>query len=99
MKRPENIVFTDSVARFERYEFDPIAAYNALFEALNWAVAMDDRVGKHWAPDGKPLDWAWRERLGRGVEVMGGVRYARNRVHHQWSDAMTSTLRPTEVAP
>jgi hypothetical protein len=107
VKPYENIVtfesmvigFADAVERFQAAEFDPVAAYNALFEALNWTVALDDRARKHWAPEGKPLDWAWRKRLGHGAEVLGGVRYARNRVHHQWSDAMTSTFRPTEFVP
>jgi hypothetical protein len=55
----------------------------ALFETLNWAVALDERVGTHWLPDGKPLGWKWRQRLGHGAEIMGGVRFARNSVHHQ----------------
>jgi hypothetical protein len=62
----------------------------ALFEALNWAVALDDRAGKHWTPEGKPLGWEWREKV-RGAEIMRGVRFARNHVHHQWSDALEAT--------
>lgn len=84
--------FTDAVYRFECAPAtdDGMLAYNALFEALAWAVALDERVGHHWVPDGKPLGEGWRARLGYGATVMAGVRFARNRVHHQWSDAMTA---------
>jgi hypothetical protein len=42
---------------------DPAPAFIALFEALNWAVALDDRAGEHWAPEGKTLGFGWRDRL------------------------------------
>jgi hypothetical protein len=61
-----------------------LRTYNGIFEALNWAVALDDRVGRHWVPDGGTLGWRWRERVGQGAEIMG-VRFARSSVH-QWSD-------------
>ena len=32
---------------------DPMAAAIPLFEALNWAVALDERLCKDWVPDGK----------------------------------------------
>lgn len=71
--------------------------FYALFEALNWAVALDERSGEHWAPDGQPLGWKWRDRIG-GAEVMRGVRFARNSVHHQWTHALVA--RPlTDVTP
>jgi hypothetical protein len=83
------IGFSDAVIRFGLIGHrDSIRAYNSLFEALNWAVALDDRIGEHWAPDGSELKWGWRERLGLGAEIIGAVRFARNRVHHQWSDAI-----------
>lgn len=66
---------------------DASAAYIPLFEALNWAVVLDDRTREHWAPDGEVLGWSWRARV-PGAEVMAGVRFARNRAHHQWSDAL-----------
>lgn len=67
---------------------DPTPAFIALFEALNWAVALDDRAGEHWTPDGgEPLGFGWRDRLGN-AEIMRPVRFARNNVHHQWSDAL-----------
>jgi hypothetical protein len=46
------IGYTDAVARFETVVEDrnPITAFVALFESLNWAVALDDRIGKHLGP-------------------------------------------------
>jgi hypothetical protein len=41
----------------------------------------------HWAPDGKALDWKWRDRV-PDAPVLAGVRWARNTVHHQWADAL-----------
>lgn len=67
---------------------DPVVAYVPLFEALNWAVALDDRIKDIWAPDGKPLGWAWRVRAEGGAELLAGLRYARNSVHHHWADAL-----------
>jgi hypothetical protein len=67
---------------------DPTAAFIPLFEALNWAVALDDRAAKRWTPEGKVLGWEWREKV-PGAEIMRGVRFVRNSVHHDWSDALT----------
>jgi hypothetical protein len=69
---------------------DADKGFHSLFEALNWAVALDDRIRAHWAPEGKPLGWTWRDRV-VGAELMKGVRWARNGVHHQWSDALVRT--------
>jgi hypothetical protein len=66
---------------------DGDASFQPLFEALNWAVALDDRIRAHWAPEGKPLNWRWRERV-PGAELVEGLRWVRNGVHHQWSDAL-----------
>lgn len=70
-----------------RLDRDPAPTFQALFEALNWAVALDDQVRLHWAPAGTPLDWAWRDQVDDGHHVRA-VRFARNRVHHQWADAL-----------
>jgi hypothetical protein len=67
---------------------DPVAAYVPLFEALNWAVALDDRIKDTWMPDGESLGRKWRERAGHGAEFLAGVRYARNSIHHHWADAL-----------
>jgi hypothetical protein len=66
---------------------EPAPAFIALFEALNWAVALDDRAGEHFAPEGKTLGFGWRD-WPRGAHLMRAVRFARNNVHHQWSDAL-----------
>jgi hypothetical protein len=63
---------------------------------LNWAVALDDRTDAHLVLDGKPVKYRWRERISN-AEVMGGARYVRNSVHHQWNDAVV--LRPSAVLP
>jgi hypothetical protein len=46
-----------------------------LFEALNWAVALDDQVRQNWAPAGTVLDWAWRTRVPSG-DCVSAVRLA-----------------------
>lgn len=66
---------------------DPTATFIPLFEALNWAVSLDERAAKHWTPAGEPLGWAWREKV-HGAEILRGVRFVRNSVHHDWSDAL-----------
>lgn len=71
---------------------DPVKAVIPLFEALNWAVALDERLRKDWIPDGKenPPGWDWPTRL-RGeteTDIVRGVQFIRNRVHHQWADAV-----------
>jgi hypothetical protein len=84
--------FTDAVRRFvtaaKDGSQDATATGNALFESLNWAVTLDERIAKQWEPDGKPLGWDWRDHVGHGAQIMGGVRFARNSVHHQWSDVV-----------
>lgn len=70
-----------------RHEQEDMSAYWALFECLNWAVAIDDAVAAWWAPEGTVLGYDWRDRIA-AAEAMAGVRYARNRVHHQWADAL-----------
>jgi hypothetical protein len=71
---------------------DPVAAAIPLFEALNWAVALDDRVREDWAPDGvdRQPGWDWVIRLSNvtDAEAVRGIRFIRNRVHHQWADAL-----------
>lgn len=59
-------------------------AFIALFEALNWVVAIDDRLRE---PDALGHGWADRLRPGE-AGVMKGVRFARNAVHHSWADAL-----------
>jgi hypothetical protein len=72
---------------------DPDAVFFALFEALDWAHAVDDLIALTWSPRGKVEGYGWRSdpAIGGGDElsnIMSGLRYARNRVHHQWADAL-----------
>lgn len=69
---------------------DPGHVFLPLFEALNWCVALDDHAAEHWAPTGKVLGFKWREYV-PDAEVVAAVRCVRNRVHHQWADALELT--------
>lgn len=60
-----------------------------LFDALNWAVVMDDHIRLHWKPEGRLLGFQWRNHLEPNEQaVVNGIRFVRNRVHHQWADAL-----------
>jgi hypothetical protein len=54
-----------------------------LFEALNWAVSLDDRIGRLWPKTGR--DWHRDVQCGGRVRAL---RYARNSVHHDWAQAI-----------
>jgi hypothetical protein len=86
--------YTQAVGRFSVgvRETDSNPAYFALFESLNWAVAIDDFVREVWVPHGEPLDRGWTDlAAGDGyVDLLDGARYARNLVHHHWADALRS---------
>src|SRR4051812_4544089 len=71
---------------------DPDPAFFALFECLNWAVAVDDLIQELWSPAGEVLGREWREFEGGDglADLLNGVRYARNLVHHHWADALRS---------
>jgi hypothetical protein len=66
---------------------DPGPAFQALFESVNWAHALDEVIGEVWQPRGLPQGFEWRRCISGG-EVMDGVRFVRNRLHHQWADAL-----------
>ncbi len=69
---------------------DPDLAFRPLFEALNWSVSVDDRLQAIWeARRTNPAKW-WSDGFIHGDDVKG-MRYARNRVHHQWADALFSS--------
>src|ERR1700735_1891342 len=99
-KRVRVGMMTGGYARaYERFEIaegnnDPVAAFFALFEAWNWAHAVDDIIARAWSPRGKVLGYDWRTDpaiSGAGevlANIMSGLRYVRNRVHHQWADAL-----------
>lgn len=61
--------------------------FYAIFEALNWSVAIDDRIQSHWAPEGRVIGREWRSRV-QGAEILKAIRWARNSVHHDWADAL-----------
>lgn len=63
----------------------PDQAFFAIFEALNWAVAVDDRLKV-----ALPCQWpsAYDDQ-----GYVAGFRYARNAVHHDWADALWLDLR------
>lgn len=65
---------------------DADATFLALFEALNWAVSIDDRFRSIWETEQRSMTW-WTEGFTHG-DVVKGVRFGRNRVHHQWADAL-----------
>lgn len=78
-------------SRFDevRIDRDTEATFHSLFEALNWAVAMDDHIRLHWKPEGDQLGWKWRDYLDEKQRAaIKGIRFVRNRVHHQWADAL-----------
>jgi hypothetical protein len=83
--------YARAVERFDRAAKarQPRDAYIPLFEALAWAVALDSRTKELWVPEGRdaPLGWRWRERV-PGAELLRGIRYARNALHHDWADAL-----------
>ena len=68
---------------------DQTGSYVSLFEAMNWAVALDVRTKELWAPRGRDCQpgWAWRDEI-PGAEVLRGVRFARNAMHHDWAEVL-----------
>jgi hypothetical protein len=77
---------------------DAEPALLSLFEALEWAVALDEVIAEIWRPAGRREGFDWRSRV-VGGELMCGVRYVRNRVHHQWADALCLEIVPSRVLP
>lgn len=51
-------------------------------ECLYWATTLDERLREDW-----PHKTRWYDDVAGG-ELMRGVRFARNRVHHQWAHAI-----------
>ena len=54
--------------------------YFAAFETLNWAVVLDDHLGRPRTRH-QPTD-----------DHLSAMRFARDRVHHQWADAFELDL-------
>lgn len=85
--------YRDALARFQEAAetWDHDITFQPLFEALSWATAIDERCRRIWVPDGKDdrPGYEWQKRL-NGHETLKGVRFVRNRVHHQWAEAFES---------
>jgi hypothetical protein len=81
--------YAEAVARFRSAVAgrDAVAAYHPLFEALSWAASLDFRIGELWAPNGQPLGEDWYVRPD-GAQMVPGLRWARNTVHHDWANAL-----------
>lgn len=57
-----------------------------LFEALHWATSLEHRIAAEW-PD-RDTAREWYRDFPSG-ETVRAVRFIRNRVHHQWAEAIT----------
>ena len=68
-------------------ELTSIERYFALFEALNWAVSLDDRLTRDWPFDEIAHGTYWCDEFSGG-SLIRGLRFARNSVHHDWSLAL-----------
>ncbi|HEV7564756.1 MAG TPA: hypothetical protein VGO31_02225 [Microbacteriaceae bacterium] len=82
--------FHEALGRFKIVDVsDAEAAFLPMFEMLNWATAIDERCSRDFAPDGTDHlpGKGWEQRL-VGREVVRGLRFARNVVHHEWAEAV-----------
>ena len=65
-------------------------SFLSLFETLEWAASLIEKLLKpKSATKGKPLE--------EKVSVMQGVRYVRNRLHHQWAFALRGRDVPQPI--
>ncbi len=62
-----------------------VDSFIPLFEALNWGTSLEHRIKAMWPNAGEAK--RWYEHLDCGATVRG-VRFIRNCVHHQWSEAL-----------
>jgi hypothetical protein len=75
---PKDDFLEDELVTLERYL--------ALFEALNRGVRLDDRLTRDW-PFEEISFGEYRCDEFAGGDLIRGLRYARNAVHHDWSPA------------
>ena len=81
--------YREALARFraasERNDRSPEEIFKPLFEALNWAASAEEGL---------------RVRMGEDTSgaPVRGLRFARNRVHHQWVDAIQVKEIPVEAS-
>jgi hypothetical protein len=84
LSRGERLALGPSIS-----ELGPAAipgSFIPLFEALNWTVSLDDLIQAQWPTELSPPG-RWYETIPCGSTVRA-VRFARNRIHHHWIDAM-----------
>lgn len=62
---------------------EKLEVFLALFETLNWIVTIDYKL--------QEKEKEWYKKFGKDGEVVKALRYARNRVHHQWADITLMT--------
>lgn len=67
-------------------DISPHGLFCALFEALSWATTIDTRFRLDWpVEEGDRKSWFLKFENGGAVR---GLRYARNCVHHDWTQAI-----------
>lgn len=78
-------------AKRQDYDLDEqlvtVERYLALFEALNWGVSLDERLCVDWPYEEIAFGKYWCDDF-TGGDLIRGLRYARNAVHHDWSLAL-----------
>lgn len=84
--------FHAAVERFAEgvRQTEPDPGFFALFESLNWAIAIDELIREIWVPAGEKLGrkWGGVARDEGLIELLDATRYARNLVHHHSADAL-----------
>ncbi len=83
--------FKQAHQRFQvaKNEEDNRQMFITLFEALNWTTTIDDRLSVR--------NRNWQDQFGTDGDIVRAIRFARNRVHHQWADILY--MRPGVTIP
>lgn len=68
-------------------ELTTLERYFAIFEALNWAVSLDDRLTQDWPYEEISYGEYWCDEF-VGGGLIRALRFVRNAVHHDWSLAL-----------
>jgi hypothetical protein len=92
--RGEQLVLGPSIR--ELGEAAEVDAFVPLFEALNWSTALEGRIAAEWLDRGMARHWYRAMPEGNTVKA---VRFARNRVHHQWAEAITIDDSDRDLPP
>jgi len=75
--------------RVAKNDDDSRQMFFTLFESLNWIASIDDRLR-----DKNP---SWQDQFGKKGQIIRALRFVRDRVHHQWADAVY--IRPGVSVP